>query len=858
MSTKQKDGPRAFEAGPSTASDNLRDRYTFAADDGNQSEKLREAGLLFSVAEAHLEEAEHEESLTAAEGALAIFREIEECRGIADSLRLVVHCMRAMSEEERSQGRGMGADDILLKGEAMAEEELSTFRDAGDERGQAAMLLSLAEVGCASRGTTKRDEALAFAEDARALFNEVGDTKMEALSCTLLCEVLFRKRNVRAARAAGEEAAELYKGIGDLKGQGRALHLIAYHDLRGGPMETALRACRKSVRIFHDLGDKRHEALSLMTISDWYLMREDGRGALKSAEAALILLQDVRKSQTLEATVVGHLVEANLQVSNPKQALLVAQEAADKFEASGHKREVIRVLQNLMRAQYTAKDYESAGITGEHALAMCKDIGDRRLEGVVHEEIAHVHLYAGNLEKAKEIAHEAVNIIEELPNLGPEEICCRLQVLTKILVWKDDYREALEEINKAKALAQELDERNLEAFALSAACRIHALLDNFDKALKAGELATEIYHEEGDRRGEARAWEGLAEVYLVADDYSSAMRCAHKAQSLADDLEDKRLAAKMRQTQATIHLNFHELEEAQRAAGEAVKISRADDDMRGTIRSLFLLLEANIASLVDMSTKENMVRQARQLCEKSLRLAKESVNLSIRLDDKFLEAGATYWLGNIYLTQEKLEEAIQAIETSLTLGREVEDKTLEIRALALKVQYMVRKKDMPEAKKLFKEVEALSHGLKDSFGKELVDNLRDMLAKHGKGTTTKTREVEEYDDDAEESGQEESSVSRGSPSMALKAYKGPDPLMVKNHIIAMVKQMTGGGEQVDADTPLMESGVDSLASVELRTQLQKEFRVNLPSTVMFNYPTIALMSQLLVDEVTNKGISWTG
>lgn len=852
MAKQGKEGPRAYEAGPSTESDNLRDRYTFAADDGKESAKMREAGLLFSVAEAHLDEAEHEEAMTAAESALNIFREIEECRGVADSLRLVVHCMRAMSEEERSQGRGLNADDLLIKGESMAEEELANFRESGDERGQAAMLLSIAEVGCASRGTTKRDEALAAAEDARALFNEVSDTKMEALCCNLLCEVLFRKRNVRAARAAGEEAAELYKSIGDLKGQGRALHLIAYHDIRGGPMESALRSCRKSVRIFQELADKRHQALSLMTISDWYLMREDGRGALKSAEAAMELLQDVRKSQTLEATVVGHLVEANLQVGNPKQALIVAQEAADKFEASGHKREVIRVLQNLMRAQYTAKDYESAIITGEHALEMCRDIGDRRLEGVVLEEIAHVHLYAGNLEKAKEVAEEAVGIIEELPGLGPEEICTRLQVLTKILVWKDDYREALDEINKARALAQELDERNLEAFALSAACRIHALLDNFDKALKAGELATEIYHEEGDRRGEARAWEGLAEVYLVADDYSSAMRCAHKAQSLADDLEDKRLAAKMRQTQATIHLNFHELEEAQRAAGEAVKISRADDDMRGTVRSLFLLLEANIAALVDMSSKDNMARQARQLCEKSLRLAKESVSLSIRLDDKFLEAGATYWLGNIYLTQERLDEAIQAIETSLSLGREVEDKTLEIRALALKVQYMVRKKDMTEARKLFSEVEVMSNAMKDSFGKELVDNLRDMLAKHGKGDTKK-RVVEEYDDD----DAPQAATGGGASSTAIKAYSGPDPNMVKSYIIAMVKTMAGN-DSVDAETPLMESGIDSLASVELRTQLQKEFRITLPSTVMFNYPTITGMTDLIVNEVTNKNVTWTG
>merc|ERR1712060_697043 len=91
---------------------------------------------------------------------------------------------------------------------------------------------------------------------------------------------------------------------------------------------------------------------------------------------------------------------------------------------------------------------------------------------------------------------------------------------------------------------------------------------------------------------------------------------------------------------------------------------------------------------------------------------------------------------------------------------------------------------------------------------------------------------------------------------ALAEYVSPDPTMVKSFIMSLVSQMTGNADEVDGDTPLMESGIDSLASVELRTQLQQEFRLNLPSTVMFNYPTISTMTQLLVEECTSKKISW--
>ena len=57
-------------------------------------------------------------------------------------------------------------------------------------------------------------------------------------------------------------------------------------------------------------------------------------------------------------------------------------------------------------------------------------------------------------------------------------------------------------------------------------------------------------------------------------------------------------------------------------------------------------------------------------------------------------------------------------------------------------------------------------------------------------------------------------------------------------VLEMVRHMVGAG--VDADTPLMEAGVDSLAAIELRTELQHSLASgrSLPATLVMDYPTV--------------------
>ena len=48
------------------------------------------------------------------------------------------------------------------------------------------------------------------------------------------------------------------------------------------------------------------------------------------------------------------------------------------------------------------------------------------------------------------------------------------------------------------------------------------------------------------------------------------------------------------------------------------------------------------------------------------------------------------------------------------------------------------------------------------------------------------------------------------------------------------------------DQPLMEAGLDSIASVELRNAVAAHFQLDLPATATFDYPTITALAGFLL------------
>ena len=96
---------------------------------------------------------------------------------------------------------------------------------------------------------------------------------------------------------------------------------------------------------------------------------------------------------------------------------------------------------------------------------------------------------------------------------------------------------------------------------------------------------------------------------------------------------------------------------------------------------------------------------------------------------------------------------------------------------------------------------------------------------------------------------------RPAPSSAA----APDGKSAAEHGAFMLQQVQDavsavlGSADIDPQQPLMEAGLDSLSSVELKNSLEARLGTELPSTLVFDYPTMAALAGFLAAKIRQPG-----
>eukprot|EP00418_Pyrodinium_bahamense_P096054 CAMPEP_0179044198 /NCGR_PEP_ID=MMETSP0796-20121207/17554_1 /TAXON_ID=73915 /ORGANISM="Pyrodinium bahamense, Strain pbaha01" /LENGTH=735 /DNA_ID=CAMNT_0020740597 /DNA_START=32 /DNA_END=2237 /DNA_ORIENTATION=- len=81
---------------------------------------------------------------------------------------------------------------------------------------------------------------------------------------------------------------------------------------------------------------------------------------------------------------------------------------------------------------------------------------------------------------------------------------------------------------------------------------------------------------------------------------------------------------------------------------------------------------------------------------------------------------------------------------------------------------------------------------------------------------------------------------------AVAKKEGLSPDMVRAMVLEVALNVSDG-EALEMDTPLMESGIDSLAAINFRNELQRKTNLQLKGTLMFDYPSMGEIANHIVE-----------
>eukprot|EP00435_Cladocopium_sp_Y103_P036146 s2853_g9.t1 len=237
-------------------------------------------------------------------------------------------------------------------------------------------------------------------------------------------------------------------------------------------------------------------------------------------------------------------------------------------------------------------------------------------------------------------------------------------------------------------------------------------------------------------------------------------------------------------------------------------------------------------------------RRHRNSAHEAVKRARQAMVYAKRNADVYAEASAMAHLAHALAILNRGQEGLGTCRRAEDLFREVGAVSEQASAVCLSAEIANLMGNKPKALELANRALELARRAEDGTVEGRVLGVMELI----KGVQKQVQqEIPDQMFAAPDAG-----AGAGAASAAAAVPKGLDPVMVQQKLMHVVEQVSGGGDEVHLDTPLMESGLDSLSAVAFRNELSRQFEGvgALPAALMFDYPSARAIADHLVKLVT--------
>ena len=784
---------------------------------------------LFTTAESHLENGRLQEAVDTANEALLDFKAQGALDSAAYAARLMVNAQRVQAE------LALAAPEDALQ---LAERELQDFKTRGHKTGEAAMTLSLAELKESEdlplSGSGLQD-AVSLAEKAKTLAEEAGNNKMMALALLALADLQLRpglsEEAIQKAIESGEQGLNLCTSSGYQAGEARCLHTLSVAKAMGTQtgqtrFKDAVADAKEALQNFRDLSMPCSSASVLHTLALMHIQNKSFSAARDYAKQACDELQEVGAGSHLwRAATSKTLVLTHGLCGDAEKALLKAQQTLDFFQESAY--DAGEAAANEMLAQ---AHLFLAGSTPEQAA-----------EAEAEDDVEASAVQEMPIDRSLQAAQEAKRMYGSLGSrVNEAKIAIKL---SQLHVSKEDYPRALADAQEAQSIAQGLASPLLEGVALQALIKAYHDNNDIKTALtKALECLT-LYQDLGVQPHIGLAMLNCSMLHALLGELDEAVELAIKAQEAFKDSRAALHEVEALRLLVELHAFNKEPEKAVKYALRALNHIRdhgsGGDEVRMLLRLAQLYLDQEAAKLEEGLDGARYDSQAQRYVKEAAAVVASKMD-----GDTSLSGSVLHTRGYMHLTAGRLQDAVQAASRALEFFRVNKDLQGEANTWLLVAEIQFHNDKKEKAKDCADKALSAFKRLPGQAGREGEAQAGDLLKKCQQTWVLAGEGQVAMLPGPDGAG----GIVAASSAGAEIVQKKLEPQAVKSMIQSIVSDVIGV-DDVEGDAPLMDSGMDSLSSLDFRNKLKATFEgANLPASTVFDYPSVNAITNLILEE----------
>jgi tetratricopeptide (TPR) repeat protein len=300
----------------------------------------------------------------------------------------------------------------------------------------------------------------------------------------------------------------------------------------------------------------------------------------------------------------------------------------------------------------------------EEALEISREIGDKSGIAQKLNNIGIFHHDTGSYDEALKFYEETLAISREIGDKNG--IARKLNNIGLLHSDRGSYDEALRFYNESLAISREIGNKSNIGGTLNNIGIVHYAKGSYDDAVRYSEEALAISREIGDKSGLASDLNTIGNVHYVKGSFDKALKYYDEALAVSREIGVKRVIADNLNNIGNVHNAEGSYDEALRCYNESLAIKREIGDKRGVAQIL-----NNIG----------LVHRDRGFYDEALRCYGESLAISREIGDKSGIVESLLSTGVLKRQCGLLDAAIDCHEQALELSIEICDKGGETRAL---------------------------------------------------------------------------------------------------------------------------------------------------------------------------------